>query len=137
MPSIIEIQKEWLSITSQVNGISDRLNPKSILICNLAIRECKPPVEVQNDAKSLMNHMIEKHGFRRIPQLAQEDIDEHKPHPKTKTRMTAEEYLKWTDENPEEWWLDNQFIWTDIRNLHFLHKTSKGTRSLRRYWHEF
>ena len=123
-------------MTSQVNGISDRLNPKSILVCNLALRECNPPVEVQNDAKSLMNHMIQYHGWKPVPQLAFEDIVEQKPHPKTKQVMTKESYLKFIDEHPEEWWIDLQYIWTDIRNLHFLHKNSKGLRSLRSYYQE-
>ena len=117
----------------QCQIINDRLNPKSILICNLALRECGK--EVLNDAKSLMNHFIE-HGWKKIPQLAQADIDNHKPHPKTNEIMTEETYLKFIDQNPNEWWYDNQFHWVDIRNLHFLHKTSKGLRSLRMYYHE-
>jgi hypothetical protein len=112
--------------------MNDRLNPKSILICNLALRECGK--EVLNDPTSLMNHFIE-HGWKQIPQLAQEDIDQKKPHPKTKQLMTKKSYLEFIKNNPDEWWFDNQFIWTDIRNLHFLHKTSKGTRSLRMYYH--
>lgn len=112
----------------------DRLNPKSTLVCNLALRECGK--ECLNDAKSLMNHFVTEHQWKKIPQLAQEDIDTKKPHPKTNQIMTEESYLKFIDENPEEWWLDNQFIWTEIRNIHFLHKTSKGLRSLRRYWRQ-
>jgi len=120
------------------NQVSDRLNPKSILVCNLALRECKGEDGIlENTPKSMMEHMINKHGWRKIPQLAQEDIDEKKPHPKTKQLMTEESYLKFIDENPEEWWLDMQFIWSDIRNIHFLHKNSKGIRSLRKYWHEY
>lgn len=114
--------------------MNDRLNPKSTLVCNLALRECGG--EVLNDAKSLMNHFI-KHGWKKIPELVQRDIDDHKPHPKTNEMMTEESYLKFIDEHPEEWWLDNQFVWIDIRNLHFLHKTSKGLRSLRMYYHEW
>ena len=113
--------------------ISDRLNPESILICNLALRECGG--EVLNDAKSLMNHFI-THGWKKIPQLVAEDIANNKPHPKTNQLMTEESYLEFIDKNPEEWWYDNQFIWKDIRNLHFLHRTSKGLRSLRMYYHE-
>lgn len=121
----------------QLSKASDRLHTYSILVCNLAFRECKgQDAEVLNDAKSLMNHFIEKHGYRKIPQLAQEDIDKMNPHPKTKEIMTEKSYLKWINENPNEWWFDNQFIWTDIRNLHFLHKTSKELRSLRRYYHD-
>ena len=113
--------------------MKDRLNPKSTLVCNLALRECHG--EVLNDAKSLMSHFI-KHGWKEIPQLAQQDINERKLHPKTNEVMTEESYLKFIDEHPEEWWFDNQFIWVDIRNLHFLHKTSNGLRSLRMYYHE-
>jgi|APSaa5957512535_1039671.scaffolds.fasta_scaffold150756_2 hypothetical protein len=112
--------------------MTDRLNSKSILVCDLALRECGK--EVLNDAKSLMNHFIE-HGWKQIPQLAQEDIDEYKPHPKTKEVMTEKSYLEFIDKNPVEWWFDNQFSWVDIRNLQFLHKTSKGLRSLRMYYH--
>ena len=113
--------------------ISDRLNPESTLVCNLALRECGK--EVQNNSKSLMNHFFE-HGWKKIPQLAQEDIDNHKPHPKTKEIMTEQSYLEFINKNPEVWWFDNQFNWRDIRNLHFLHKTNKGLRSLRMYYHE-
>ncbi len=111
----------------------ERLNPTSTLVCNLALRECCG--ECLNDPKSLMNHFVQIHNWKQIPQLAQEDIDNHKPHPKTMQIMTAESYLKFIDANPEEWWLDNQFLWQDIRNLHFLHKTSQGLRSLRHYYH--
>lgn len=114
--------------------MSDRLNPKSTLICNLALRECGK--EVLNDAKSLMNHFVIEHGWKKIPELAQRDIDDNKPHPKTNEVMTVKSYLKFIDENPNEWWFDNQFHWVDIRNLHFLHKTTKGSRSLRMYYHE-
>lgn len=113
--------------------MSDRLNPNSTLICDLALRECGK--EVKNNPKSLMKHFLE-HGWGKIPMLAQQDIDEKKPHPKTNEVMTKKSYLKFIEENPEQWWYDNQFYWRDIRNLHFLHKTSKGTRSLRHYYHE-
>ena len=114
--------------------MSDRLNPKSILVCNLALRECGK--EVLNDAKSLMNHFVKEHDWKAIPELAQNDIDENKPHPKTKEVMTKKSYLEFIDKNPNEWWFDNQFIWSSIRNLHFLHKTSNKNRSLRMYYHE-
>ena len=114
--------------------MNDRLNPKSILVCNLALRECKG--EVLNDAKSLMNHFVEKHDWKKIPQLVQKDILNQKPHPHTKEIMTVKTYLKLLDEDPQQWWWDNQFYWVDIRNLHFLHKTSKKLRSLRMYYHE-
>lgn len=113
--------------------MNDRLNPESILVCNLALRECGK--EVKNNPKSLMNHFIE-HGWKKIPQLVQEDIQENKPHPETKEIMTKESYLELLDKDPEQWWWDNQFFWRDIRNLHFLHKTTKGLRSLRMYYHE-
>ena len=112
--------------------ISDRLNPKSILVCNLALRECGK--EVINNPTSLMNHFIE-HGWKKIPQLVQEDIAENRPHPETDEVMTEKSYLKSIEKNPEIWWHDNQFHWVDIRNLHFLHKTSKKIRSLRSYYH--
>lgn len=112
--------------------ISDRLNPKSILVCNLALRECGK--EVVNDAKSLMNHFIE-HGWKKIPELVKQDIDEKRKHPVTNELMTEKNYLEFIDKNPNVWWNDNQFHWADIRNLHFLHKNSKGLRSLRRYYH--
>lgn len=117
--------------------VSDRLNPKSNLICNMVWTECEGKCrKVLNDPKSLRKHMIEKHGFLEIPMLAQLDIDDQKPHPKTKVVYTEKSYMEWIDKNPEQWWLDNQFIWTDIRNIHFLHLTSKGTRSLKQYWNE-
>ena len=117
-----------------ISQISDRLNPKSILVCNLALRECGK--EIENNPTSLMNHFVKEHGWKKIPQLAQEDINEQKPHPHTKKIMTEESYLKLIENEPEQWWFDNQFIWRDIRNLHFLHKTTKGLRNLRGYYHE-
>lgn len=114
--------------------MGDRLNPKSILICNLALRECGK--EVGNNPTSLMNHFVKQHGWKKIPELAQRDIENKKPHPHTKEIMTEDSYLKLLENEPEQWWWDNQFFWRDIRNLHFLHKTSKGNRSLRQYYHE-
>ena len=117
--------------------VSDRLNPDSILVCNLYLRECKgDDALMKNTPKSIMEHMINKHGWKQIPELAQEDIDNHKPHPKTKVIYTKESYLKFIDEEPEQWWYDLQFYWVDIRNIHFLHRNSKGDRSLRSYYHE-
>jgi hypothetical protein len=114
--------------------MTDRLNPKSILVCNIAFSGCGK--EVLNDPKSLMKHFITEHDWRKIPELVQKDIDNHKPHPMTHEIFTEESYLKFVDDNPRIWWLDNQFIWSDIRNLHFLHKTSEGLRSLRNYFHD-
>lgn len=123
-------------MTDQSVSISDRLNPKSILVCNLALRECKVDNEMVNTPISIMEHMIKNHGWKRIPELAQDDINHHKIHPHFKQIMTEETYLKAIQERPEVWWFDMQFIWTDIRNIHFLHKNSKGIRSLRSYYHE-
>ena len=113
--------------------MSDRLNPKSVLVCNLALRECGK--EVENNPTSLMKHFIE-HDWKQIPELAQRDIDDKKPHPHTKKIMTEKTYLELLDKEPEQWWFDNEFQWIDIRNLHFLHKTSKKLRSLRMYYHD-
>lgn len=120
-------------------SISDRLNPKSILICNLALRECGK--EVENKPTSLMNHFIDEHGWKKIPELIQRDIDEKKSYGRPRyirkiDVITKEKYLELIKEHPEFWWFDNECHWMDIRNLHFLHKTSKGTRSLRKYYHE-
>lgn len=116
--------------------MSERLNPKSILVCNLALRECGE--EVENNPISLMKHFI-KHGWKQIPELVQKDIDEKRPYERRQIKpieeLTKERYLQLIKEHPEFWWFDNEFSWIDIRNLHFLHKTSKGTRSLRHYYH--
>ncbi len=113
--------------------MSERLNPNSTLVCNLALRECRG--EVRNDPKSLMNHFVKKHGWRKIPELVQREIDEHKPYPRPPNKVLTEaDYLKLIEEHPEYWWFDNEFIWTDIRNLHFLHKKKDGLKSLRRYY---
>lgn len=117
--------------------MTDRLNPKSTLICNLALRECGK--EVENNPISLMNHFIE-HGWKQIPELVQRDIDEKKSYDRPRYMrkieiITKEKYLELIKKHPEFWWFDNEFGWMDIRNLHFLHKTSKGTRSLRMYYH--
>jgi hypothetical protein len=113
--------------------MTDRLNPKSILVCNLALRECGK--EVENNPISLMNHFIE-HGWKKIPEHVQKEIDQHKPYPRYPHKvLTESDYLKLLEEHPEYWWFDNEFHWVDIRNLHFLHKTSKRLRSLRMYYH--
>ena len=83
-----------------------------------------------------MNHFINEHGFKKIPTLPQNDINNKRPHPSTKKIMTEKSYLDSVDKNAEIWWYDHQFYWIDMRNLHFLHKNSKGTRSLRMYYHE-
>lgn len=116
--------------------MTDRLNPKSILVCNLALRECGK--EVENNPTSLMEHFFE-HGWKPIPTLVKDLIKEKKSYERRQIRpiekLTEKKYLELIKEHPEFWWFDNEFHWIDIRNIHFLHKTSKGLRSLRMYWH--
>ena len=122
---------------SNSTSVKERLSPKSTLVCNLALRECGE--EVLNNPTSLMNHFI-KHGWKQIPFHVIELIKNGKPYERRQIRgiekITKKSYLELIKKHPEFWWFDNGFSWVDIRNLHFLHKRSDGTRSLRMYYHE-
>jgi len=107
-------------------NLNKRLNPKSVLICNLELDwgQKKPLCrdEVTNNPHSLMRHMIKKHKWQGIPELALREC---------KTMHDKKEKLNLYNKNPEEWFLDNQFIWSHIRSYHFRQRTSKGLRDLR------
>jgi len=109
-----------------------RMNSKTLLFCHMDLgwgdndTPCRN--EVFNDPKSIMIHMIENHGWNRLPELVRRDIENNKPHPKTKEIMTEVSYLLFIRDNPEEWFFDNQLIWSEFRNSHFK-KTVEVNRS--------
>jgi hypothetical protein len=106
--------------------MKERLSPKSILICHLDLdwsntgNVCRG--EVFNNSQSIRKHMVVKHGWKDIPELAQREC---------KTKQDEIEKIKLYLDSPGEWFLDNQFLWSDIRSIHFRQKTSKGLRNLR------
>ena len=103
-----------------------RLTKNSRLTCHMELEwvegqeVCRDTI--LNNPVDLMNHMIDRHGWRLIPELAQRDINNKKPHPKTGTVMTESDYLLFIEFNPEEWFFDNQLIWSEFRNSHFRKK---------------
>lgn len=91
-----------------------RLTNKSDLVCNLELdwnndgKVCRDLV--QNNPESIRKHMIKKHGFKKIPELAQREC---------KNSEDEQEKYKLYLTNPEEWFFNNQYIYREIRNFHF------------------
>lgn len=90
------------------------LTKNSDLVCNIDLNWykkdnlCKDIVK--NNPQSLRYHIINKHGFSIVPHIALKECNsDEEIYEKTKL------YL----DEPKQWWLDNQIIWTAFRNLFF------------------
>jgi len=99
-----------------------RLARNSDLVCNIDLDWNQDGVFcrdiVKNNPHSLRYHLMNKHSWKPIPELAlrecKTDEDEHKK---------AKLYL----DEPKEWWIDNQIIWSEFRKFHFK-KTESNLR---------
>ncbi len=106
-----------------------RLNEDSLLICHLDLgcgvhgSVCRS--RVKNNAGAIMKHLIEFHGWRKTPELVQNDIQSGK--------ITKKQYVVTVNDNPEQWFLDNQLIWSDYRNMHFLKPNGRNFPKVRDY----
>lgn len=101
-------------IIEKRENIKNRLTRNSNVVCNLDLdwantgKVCRDLVK--NNAEGVMKHMIEKHGWRVIPELAQREC-------KTKEDEFAK--MRLYSEDPKQWFLDNQFIFIEFKRFHF------------------
>ena len=104
----------------KMEDITQRLNEESELICHLDVGWVVEPIvcrtRVKNNPNGIMKHLI-NHGWRKTPELVQNDIQNGK--------ITKKQYAVTIKENPEQWFLDNQLIWSVYRNIHFLKPNGK------------
>ena len=99
-----------------MEDITKRINENSTLICHMNLEWIVRPsicsTRVKNNPDTIKQHLINNHGWKSIPELVQRDIEAKK--------TTKADYKKLLREKPEEWFIDNQMIWSDFRNMHFL-----------------
>lgn len=104
-----------------------RINEESELICHMDLGYVVEPnvcrTRVMNNAGATMKHLIEFHGWRKTPELVQSDIESGK--------ITKKQYAVTVKDNPEQFFLDNQLIWSDYRNNHFLKPNGKSFPKVR------
>lgn len=108
-----------------------RLNDESFLICHLDLgwgvhgSVCR--LRVKNTPYSIMVHMINHHGWKQIPELPLKKIQaEMIPNDHESLDKWKKLYIKTIADNSKEWFSDNQIIWEDFRNIHFLKPNGKN-----------
>lgn len=117
----------WEALPS--DNFVKRLNEDSLLICHLDLgwgvhgSVCR--IRVKNNPTAIIKHLIIYHGWKQIPELVQNDIKNGK--------ILKKQYVVTIKENPEQWFLDNQLIWSDFRNIHFLKPNGKSFPKVRDY----
>jgi len=103
-----------------------RLNEDSLLVCYVDLGSgvhgsvCR--IRVKNNANGIMKHLIEFHLWKKTPELVQNDIATGK--------ITKKQYAVTIKENSGQWFLDNQLIWSDFRNNHFLKPNGKSFKKV-------
>jgi len=117
---------------------TERLSEDSELICYMDVgyvveaKVCR--TRVKNTPSAIMKHLIEFHGWRKIPELPLEAIQrETMPNDTQSLSKWKKLYLKTIAENPEKWFNDNQLIWSNYRNIHFLKPNGKSFPKVRDY----
>lgn len=118
------VHNECFKKLMQIKHINDRINPDSELICHLDLGwgiQTKPicRTRVKNSPGEIRQHMMEKHGWHLIPELELKEILSDK-------KITEKEKIAYYKENPIQWFYDNQLIWKDFRNMHFLKPNGKA-----------
>ncbi len=104
-----------------------RLNEESLLICHLDIgwgvhgSVCR--LRVKNNPHSIMVHLVNHHGWESLPELVGREVEEKK--------YTKKEYFDKIKSKPEDWFFDNQLIFQDFRNIHFLKPNGKSFPKVR------
>lgn len=95
-------------------SIKNRLTPESDIECNMELdwanngKVCRDLIK--NNPNSVREHMINRHGWQEVPELEQKHRL-HKLYDKTLTDFY--------DQNPKEWFSDNQLIYQEFRKQHF------------------
>lgn len=122
----------------EMEDITKRVNEFSRLICHMDLgwgvnsKVCR--MRVRNNAESIMIHLIDHHGWKLIPELPLEKIkSEMIPNDHKSLDKWKKLYLKTVTENPEGWFNDNQLLWSDYRNIHFLKPNGKSFPKVRDY----
>lgn len=96
-----------------------RLTRNFDLVCHIDLDWNKGDVLcrdiVKNNPHSLRYHLMNKHGWKPIPELALREC---------KTEKDQHEKVKLYLDEPKEWWFDNQMFWSEFRKFHF-RKTDK------------
>jgi len=81
-----------------------------------------------------MVHMVNHHGWNKIPELPFDQVKkEIMSTDKETLPKWKKEYLKELSNNPEKWFLDNEVIWSDIRNINFLKPNGRSFPKVRDY----
>jgi len=111
----------------RIEHTTQRVSEESELICHLDLGWSVQPLvcrtRVKNNPKAIMNHLILSHGWKRTPELVQNDI--------VSGKITRKQYTVTIKENPEQFFLDNQLTWSDYRNIHFLKPNGKNFPKVR------
>jgi len=106
----------------KIEHTTQRVNEQSELICHLDDGWSVVPLvcrtRVKNNAEAIMKHLVNSHNWKKTPELVQNDIESGK--------ITKKQYAVTIKENPEQWFLDNQLIWSVYRNIHFLKPNGKN-----------
>lgn len=115
-----------------------RLNEESLLICHLELgwgvhgSVCRS--RVRNNPLSIMVHMIKHHHYNKIPELPLKEIKEEMiPNDTESLDAWKKLYLKKVTEKPTEWFIDNQWIYESIRNIHFLKPNGRSFPKVKDY----
>lgn len=105
----------------KIKHINDRIKSNSELICHMDLGwgiQVTPICRerVTNNPGGIRDHLLEKHGWKRIPKIEYEEMN-------SKERRTQLDYYK---KNPEAWFNNNQIYWKDFRNAQFLKPNGKA-----------
>jgi len=124
----------WDSLPS--DDFVKRLNEDSLLICRLdsgwGVHGSVCRLRVKNNPHSIMVHMVNHHGWNKIPELPFEQVKkEIMSTDKETLPKWKKQYLKELLINPEKWFSDNQVIWSDIKNIHFLKPNGRSFKKVR------
>lgn len=101
-------------IKQKQESIKNHLTPKSKIQCNMELdwnddgNVCRDLIE--NNIKSVREHMIKRHGWQVIPQLEQE----HRRH-----KLYGKDLKNFYEEDPKQWFFDNQLIFQQFKKQHF------------------
>lgn len=122
----------------EMEDITKRMNEFSRLICYLDLgwgvdsKVCR--MRVRNNAESIMIHLIDHHDWKLIPELPLKQIQEEMiPNDEVSLSKWKKLYLKTVTENPEKWFNDNELLWSEYRNNHFLKPNGKSFAKVSNY----
>ena len=133
--------------TMEIEDITKRMNDFSRLICHMDLGWGVQPnvcrTRVRNNPESIMIHLIDHHDWKLIPELKEKEFDDEMKI-LADSKISDKGFSKKRDgqykdlfqnykENPEQWFNDNQLLWSDYRNIHFLKPNGKQFPKVRDY----